>query len=274
MKRNLALIAVVLLTCPAIAWGQQPVTPQTVAMNPPAATTTAATAEHPLIPVIRWAERGRPEVAALKDYTALVTKQEQVGGEIQEPNIMELKVRHQPFSVYLKFRYPKAISGRQAIYVEGKDDNKVIAHGVGMERALGTQKLDPEGFIAMRGQRYPITKIGLLNLVDELLLVGRADSKLGECDVKYFNNVTVDNRACTLIQVTHPTPRKEFRFNIARIFVDTELNLPIRYESYEWPKKEGEEPILLEAYTYSKLQMNVGLTDKDFDSTNPEYKYP
>jgi len=56
--------------------------------------------------------------------------------------------------------------------------------------------------------------------------------------------------------------------------VDKALNLPIRYESYDWPRKEGETPKLIEAYTYLNLQLNVGLTDADFDYTNPTYNYP
>ena len=227
------------------------------------------------MPVIRWAESERPRVVAeIKDYTAIMTKQENINGELQEAQVMEIKFRQEPFSVYLKFRYPKKINGQEAIYVHGQNDSRLIAHGVGVERTFGTQKLDPEGFIAMRGNKYPITDLGILNLIDKLLEVGRRDSKFGECDVEYFEDVKVDDRVCTLIQVTHPVPRKSFQFHIARIYVDKELNLPIRYESYDWPKKEGDDPILIEAYTYQKLKINVGLTDKDFDYKNSAYNYP
>ncbi len=230
--------------------------------------------EHPLMPVMRWAERERPRVVAIKDYTALMTKQENINGELQDAQVMEVKFRQEPFSVYLKFRYPKKINGQEAIFVRGQNDSKLIAHGVGVERTFGTQKVDPEGFIAMRGNKYPITDMGLLNLVDKLLEVGRRDSKFGECTVEYFEDVNVGDRVCTLIQVVHPVPRKSFQFHIARVFVDKELNLPIRYESYDWPKKEGDEPIMIEAYTYQNLKLNVGLTDKDFDYKNPDYNYP
>ena len=49
---------------------------------------------------------------------------------------------------------------------------------------------------------------------------------------------------------------------------DDELQIPIRYESYDWPQKEGGQPVLLEEYTYTDLKVNVGLTDKDFDPDN------
>ncbi len=235
---------------------------------------TPAANEHPLMPVIRWADKERPRLEAIKDYTAVMTKQENIGGVVQEAEVMEIKVRHKPLSFYLKFRYPRGKNGQEAILVKGQNEGKLIGHGVGLEKKFGTQFLDPEGFIAMRGCKYPMSEMGLLNLVDKLLDVARKDSKYGECEVKYYENVKVGNRECTLIRVVHPVPRKNFIFYIAQIFIDKELNLPIRYESYDWPKKEGETPTLIEAYTYENLKINVGLTDADFDYRNPEYDYP
>ncbi|MDR3233022.1 MAG: DUF1571 domain-containing protein [Planctomycetaceae bacterium] len=234
---------------------------------------SAAATEHPLVPVIRWAEAGRPKIEAIRDYTAIMQKQENLGGEVQEAQVMEIKVRHNPFSVYLKFRYPKKMNGQEAIWVPSQNNGKLIAHGVGLEKSFGTQFIDPEGFIAMRGCKYSIKEMGLLNLVDKLLEVGKKDSKYGECDVTYTEDVKVDGRVCTLIQVTHPVQRSNFIFYIARIYVDKETNIPIRYESYDWPAKQGETPKLLEAYTYLKLNLNTGLTDADFDYKNPKYDY-
>ncbi|MDR2642990.1 MAG: DUF1571 domain-containing protein [Planctomycetaceae bacterium] len=230
--------------------------------------------EHPLLPVIRWAEAERPKIAKLNDYSAIVTKQECVGGVVQEAQIMEVKVRHKPFSVYIKFLYPKSMTGQEAIYVDGKYNNKIVGHGVGVQKAFGTLRLDPIGAIAMRGNKYPITEMGILNLTDKLLEVGKKDAQFGECTVNYAENVKLDDRVCTMIQVTHPIPRSNFIFNIARIFVDKELNMPIRYESYDWPKKEGANVTLIEAYTYQRLKLNNGFTDIDFDHKNPAYSYP
>jgi len=231
-------------------------------------------AEHPLMPVIRWAERERPAIAAFQDYTATMQKQENVGGEIQEAQVMEIKVRHQPFSVYIKFLMPQKVRGQQAIYVKGRNNDKLVAHGVGLQRALGTHKLDPTGIIAMAGNKYPITDMGILNLIDKLLEVGYRDAKYSECTVDYVEGVKLSGRECTVIQVVHPEPRPYFVFHIARIFVDKELNVPIRYESYDWPRKAGDTPKLLEVYTYQNLNINVGLTDADFDQTNPVYNFP
>ena len=65
-------------------------------------------------------------------------------------------------------------------------------------------------------------------------------------------------------------PRRNFVFHMARIFVDKELNLPIRYESYDWPKEPGGPPELMEEYTYLNLKLNNGFTDADFDIEESE----
>ena len=71
----------------------------------------------------------------------------------------------------------------------------------------------------------------------------------------------------------HPVKRRDFLFHIARIFVDKELMVPLRYEAYDWPAKPGEPPPLLESYTYARLKLNPGLTDADFDPNNPQYNF-
>jgi outer membrane lipoprotein-sorting protein len=73
--------------------------------------------------------------------------------------------------------------------------------------------------------------------------------------------------------VEHPVPRRNFRYHKALIFIDDQLNIPVRFEAYDWPKQEGGQPLLLEEYTYVNVKFNVGLTDADFDPRNPNYKF-
>lgn len=225
----------------------------------------AKTGEHPLVPLLQWAEKQRAKIDKIQDYTAILIKQENIDGVITDKQVLEIKVRHRPLSFYAKYRYPRKQNGQQAVYIEGLNDGKIVALGVGVERSFGVQKLPPDGIIAMRGNKYPITDLGLLNLVDRLLDVGRKDAKFGECEVNYIEDVKVNKRPCTLIQVTHPVPRRTFIFYVARIYVDKENGLPIMYESYSWPPEEGKAPVLIESYTYSDIKLNVGLTDADFE---------
>ncbi len=230
--------------------------------------------EHPLMQTLRWANNGISNIEKISDYSATLVKRERLSGKLGSQEYMFIKVRHRPFSVYLHILAPKDLKGREVIYIEGQNDGKMLAHGTGMQnRVLGTLSLAPDGMIAMRGQRYPLTEIGLLNLTRRLAEVAKEDIKFGECEVKFFKGATINGRSCTCIQVIHPVARRNFRFHKAEIFVDDELDIPLRYASYDWPKQPGGVPPLLEEYTYLKLEINTGLTDADFDTKNPNYNF-
>ena len=229
--------------------------------------------EHPLMSTIRWAQTGRKELEKLHDYSATLVKRERINGKLGEHEYMFLKVRHRPFSVYLYFLAPDKLRGQEVVYVEGRDGGKMSAHGSGLLKVLGTQQLDPTGLLAMRGNRYPITEIGVLNLVTRLLETGKKDSQYGECEVKFYHGAKIEDRVCTCIEVVHPIPRRNFLFHVARIYVDDELNVPIRYAAYDWPEEEGGPPRLTEEYTYMNLKLDNGFTDADFDVRNPNYQF-
>ena len=228
--------------------------------------------EHPLMPALTWAYNGLGNVEKIQDYSATVVKKERIEGKLKEYEHLFVKVRHNPFSVYLYFiTDPK---GQEVIYIDGQNDGKMWAHTTGIkDKLVGTVKLKPDDPIAMKDQRYPLTEIGILNLTKRLVQVAEQDIKYGECEVKFLKNAKINNRNCTCIQVTHPVPRRNFLFHLARIFVDDDLNLPIRYESWDWPKEPGAKPELIEEYTYLNLKLNNGFTDSDFDIKNPNYKF-
>jgi hypothetical protein len=230
--------------------------------------------EHPLMPVLRWAYSGLGDIEKIQDYSATVAKRERIGGKLLDYEYMFVKLRQKPFSVYMYFLGPADVKGQEVIYVEGQDNGNMWAHGVGIKNTMfGTVALKPDGPIAMRNQRYPLTELGILNMTRRLVEVGEDNKNYGECEVKFYEGAKINGRVCTCIEVVHPVPRRNFVFHLARIFVDKELNLPIRYESFDWPKEVGGKPELLEEYTYLNLKLNNGFTDADFDRKNPNYKF-
>jgi hypothetical protein len=230
--------------------------------------------EHPLMPALRWAYDGLGNIEKIQDYSATLVKRERIGGKVGEYEYMFIKVRHKPFSVYMYFLAPSEIKGQEVIYIEGQNNGNLWAHTVGVRDTMfGTVSLPPNGLIAMHNQRYPLTELGILNMIRRLVEVGEQDIKYGECEVKFFKGAKINTRTCTCIQVTHPVPRRNFLFHLARIFVDDELNVPLRYESYSWPKEPGGQPELDEEYTYLNLKLNNGFSDADFDTKNPNYRF-
>ncbi len=230
----------------------------------------AAANEHPLMPVLRWAQQGLPAIERLKDYSATLVSRERIRSRLGNYEYMFIKIRPTPLSVYIRFLGPLSVQGQEVIYVAGQNQGNLLGHRG--NRGI-TASLNPDGMIAMNDRHYPLTEIGIANLVRRLVEVGQQDTRYGECEVKYFTDVKVDKRPCTVIQVVHPVPRDVFRFHLARIFVDDQLMMPTRYESYDWPAEAGGEPRLIEEYTYLNLKLNNGFTDEDFSTRNPEYHF-
>ena len=227
--------------------------------------------EHPLMPALRVAKESLSRIdTGIQDYSATLVKQERINGELGEQEWAFIKVRHQPFSVYMYFLQPN--KGRECLYNHPLDGTKgkLVAMDCGWKRRFGKVELDPDGAMAMKGQKYPITKLGLRNLTTELVDVATNDVQFQECEVTTSQR-TINGRAATLLEVVHPVPRQNFRFHRAEVFIDNELLLPVRYAAYLWPEAPGMDPPLEEAYTYINLKINNGFTNADFDRENPEY---
>ena len=248
------------------------------------ARTGPATPAHPLDQALKMAEDGLQHIRAnVHDYTATLCKREKVGETVGDFEYMFVKVRNQkslngeitiPFSVYLAFLKPVEVKGREVIYVQNRNGNKMVAHEGGVKgRFLPTVWLDPNGMLAMRGNRYPIYQLGIENLVVQLIERGSRDRQHPDLQVEFRKGATINNRVCTVIQIRHPEHRPGMDFHMAQIFIDDELNMPIRYVAYDWPAAGKTEGDVIEEYTYLNVQVNVGLQESDFDHENSNYNF-
>lgn len=223
------------------------------------------------------------------DYTCTFVKRELVKGRVVGPQYVHAKVRNRrvengevvvPFSIYMKFLKPNSLKGREVLYVEGQNGGKFWAkEGGAAGRLMPAVMLPVDGRLAMRDNRYPITEFGIENLTLRLLERGQADRNISDCIVTYRDGAKVCDRPCKMMEVRRPTPKvgpdAEFGMNvfIAQVFVDSELNVPMRYAAYTWPSSPGSPPEVVEEYTYQDLKLNVGLTAADFDHKNPAYGF-
>ena len=242
-----------------------------------------AKAEHPLDPSIHVARVGlKYGRENIQDYTVVMHKRERIKGKLAKKEIVELKIRHDsiaegmeqsPMSVYVKFVEPKAMAGREVVWQKGRNKDKLTVHEYSVVGHVQLN-LPPNGFLAMQGNRYPLTEIGFETLVLRMIEKGVRDRKHGECEVNINRMAKINDRDCTMIEIIHPEERDHFEFHIARVFIDDEYNIPLRYASYSWPEEKGGEPVLEEEYTFTDIKINVGLKDIDFDVVNPEYNFP
>ncbi len=124
---------------------------------------------------------------------------------------MRIKLRQKPFSVYLCFldASNENIKGREVIYAEGHNDNWLLVHTPGLLDI--TVPLRPAGLLAMHGEHYPITEIGIANLCRQLIKRGEAAADSGQVQVKRFRNTHIQDRNCTTLEVTYPVREKTYR---------------------------------------------------------------
>lgn len=248
---------------------------------------------HAIDPLLEFARRALAHhCSEHQDFTANLTKRERVAGKLLPASKMEMKLRYgsedltaertvaeRTVSVYLKGIEPKSQAGREIIWIQNKNNNKLTAHEAGL-LGLVTVELSPQSSLAMLGNRYPITEIGIEKLLRKLIEKGERDRLLGPVAVRRTENVTLGKLQCTLLEVIHEEPtveiegkQVEFEFYLAQIYIDEERLVPLKYASYTWPKTKGGAPELEEEYTYEDLLLNVGLTDADFDTKNPNYRF-
>ncbi len=238
---------------------------------------------HPLDSVLQMARDALKKFdGSINDYTATLLKRERIAGTLGAETKMEIKVRTRkmqgeslvsPLHVYLKFEQPWLAAGREVIWVENANDGKLVGHEGGLKN-LFRVNLAPTDSLAMMGNKYPITEIGLARLVEKLIEKGERDKQLGPCEVLIEDGHVVGDRPCQLIQVKHPQRDDRFEFYTAQIFFDKERMIPLRYAAFLWPETADAAPPLEEEYTYLNVRLNVNLTDTDFDPNNPAYNFP
>lgn len=232
----------------------------------------AASQESPLDEPIRLAQKAREKFRTIQDYSCLFIKRERVKGQLLPEEYVSMKSRTRPFSIYLKWQKP--YDGREAIYVEGQYDGKLMVHSTGVEKVVGgTVALNPRGEMAMENSRHDITEAGIGNLVEQLVTRWEAERKLGQTQAE-IKDMKVDGRPCIMVKTTHPNDPRHYAYNRSRVFFDKEHGLPIRFEGYDWPRRgsapDGDK---LEEYTYRDLKFNVSLTSADFSTENPKYNF-
>jgi hypothetical protein len=226
-------------------------------------------------------EQGRRRLGEASDYTCTFFKQERLGTELSEGQIMELKMRHKPFSVYMKWLNGE--KGRELLYVDGEQDNKMIVHPGGWKaRIVPSIKLEPDSSLALSESRHPVTMVGLLKLSDEIITRRKTEIE-HRCPVRcqFLENETANERPCYCFVSTYLDRKSSEEYRKSIQYIDREWLLPICVKNFAWPEPKQafandgalDEATLIEHYAYTELQFNQQLAHDDFDRANKSYNF-
>ena len=237
-----------------------------------------ATDGHPLASVLEFARSERDYLRrTVHDFTCRLVKRERIDGFLQDYQFIDMRVReavHEqgqivvPLSIYLVFLGPAKVAGRQVLFIEGKNDGKILVRNGGKHFDYVTVQVDPDSENARSESLVPITETGfnrvLNHMIDVLDRHQRVDAAGSNTVVNRVPGVKINKRPSTMIKIVHPKKQDGLEFHIANVYTDDELRVPVRVEYYDWIKWQGQTPPLIAEYTYTNLKLNANLTDAAF----------
>lgn len=224
-------------------------------------------------------EKGLQFLSKAPGYTGIFVKQELVNGELLDEQEMELKLRHAPYSIYLKWTVGEV--GREVLYVHGQNDGRIAAHGGGWKARLPTVALDPTGTLAMAESRYPVTKAGLLELAKTMIEVHKGDlEKKNFSRCEQLPDQMFDNRPCHAFMIEYKDASLSATYRKSIALIDKEWSIPVYTRNFGWlngekpaTEEEHDTATLLEYYSYASLKFDSPLVAMDFDHDNEEYRF-
>ena len=228
---------------------------------------------HPLYIPLEVAYKARRALDEVDDYTCVFAKREMLKTRLLKTT-MAMKFREKPFSVYLKFL--DLNEGREVIFVQGQNNNNFAVHEAGIKSVLGTFNLPTNGPDAMAENKYPITSIGLKNMIELLTKQWEADGKyegvttqkLPQSKIRSGNGFIV----CTCYEANYQR-FKQFKYARTRLYIDDNTGIAIGVQRFGFGAKNEKEPPIAEEYFYTELKVNQKLTNVDFDTKNPRYAF-
>jgi hypothetical protein len=238
-----------------------PAAPQPMGGAAPAGGAAAAS---PLEEPLRLIGLAEQTYRTVRDYSCTLVKRENIGGRMQPDNVIDMRVRVEPFSVYLRWQAPRNLLGQEVCYVAGQNGGKMRVHSSGALGAFGFVSLDPTDPKVRQNSRHLITEAGIGNLIKRYKSAWQTELNLNQTQVR-IAEYEYNNRRCTRVETSHPlTTQGQYLYSRSVVYFDNEHHLPVRAECYAWPRFANDPGELVEVYSFVNLQLNVGLPDGVF----------
>jgi hypothetical protein len=209
-----------------------------------------------------------------KSHCCMMTfrKQERINGKLMPEETYFLKVRQEPFAVYMKCLEP--VPGRELIYAEGQYDNHVIGHPSGLARLLVPRiKVPPNHSLIMAESRHPVSEAGLANMISKMIHYREMDLADPESITILDRTTGPDGRNWLRSTHIHPVLRPDRPLVETEVLYEPETRLPLRFTGYDRPGPGEREKRLGERYSYDDLVLDAELSAEDFDPANPVYGF-
>lgn len=204
----------------------------------------------------------------IDSYIGRMRRREQVNGRDKPEELMMIKFRKNPFSVYFKWLGP-AGNGREVTYVKDRYGNQLhtllAAGDMPLMPAGKRLSLPPDSVFVRSNSRHPITNAGIGVIIDRfgkiLDAVEKGDKRFGT--IKYLGQVKrpeFENMVEGVEQTFPPGYEPDLPKGGTRFwYIDPASHLPMLLLTYDPQQRE------VEYYCYDRLQYPVKLDDDDFN---------
>ncbi len=215
-----------------------------------------------LLMQILMLEKARDNISKFSGYHVNFHKQERINGRLNDPQLIEMDIRHEPFSVYMNWK--TAYKGQQVLFVPSENDGKAVVRLGGFKgRLLGPVRVKPDGPQAMADSRYPLTKAGILPVIDLILEHRQTDLKQMESvDCEMTEHEMMHGRRCFKYSVRYASKAACELYRESIVYIDETTLVPVRITNYTWARDaedltvdEFKELTLIEDYAFSDLKV-------------------
>jgi hypothetical protein len=222
----------------------------------------------PMDAPVRLIREAQQAYQNVRDYTCLLVKRERIDGVLPSADtVMEMKVRTQPFSVYLHWLQPRPEAGQEVCYVAGRNNGMMRVHPKGVLGSVaGFISLDPNDPRARQTSKRSITEAGIGNTIDRFVRAWDHERDKNLTTQVRVAEYEYNRRRCWRVETMHPdNSNGHFLYYRDVVYFDKETHLPIRLEFYDWPRQTGDTGQLVELYSFANMRLNVGLGDDVFN---------
>jgi hypothetical protein len=153
--------------------------------------------------------------AEVRGFTAVLQKQEFIGGRLGPVEVVEVAFRDEPHSVLLRWRTEPSARADRALYVEAANGGQMLVRPKGKAARLltgGVVARPPDGPDARAAGRYTLPEFGLRKATERTLAAWAAAQRRGALKAEYLGVRSVPEAggvACHVLRRTCDPPEED-----------------------------------------------------------------
>ncbi|CAN5180002.1 hypothetical protein BH11PLA2_BH11PLA2_07430 [soil metagenome] len=201
----------------------------------------------------------------VRDYSGHFIHQERSKGTLAAEQTAELRVRQTPRSIALKYIAPSNLVGKELVFVDGRNANKVRVKAAGTYGTLAFSNHALSDAKAAVDSRHTLAETGLIAVLERVERALITESKLRNPVSITAGDFTFANKVVVRYELCFDRPHGLRDAARMVVCIDPDTKLPVRLEIYDAPTAGRLEGDLREAVSFVNLSFNKGLGDGPFE---------